>query len=84
MKGSAMPLTWRPMEAVVFAVAWVRAGLSARPQRLPSSKPHRRMQKNQSESPVVTHGAEAPPSLAQLTADIISASVSTRFTPPGM
>ena len=54
------------------------------PQRLPSSKPHRRMQKNQSESPVVTHGAEPPPSLAQLTADIISAYVSTRFTPPRM
>ena len=54
------------------------------PHRLPSSKPHRRMQKNQSESPVVTHGAEPPPSLAQLTADIISAYVSNRFTPPGM
>lgn len=72
------------MEVVAFAVAWVRAGLAARPHRLPSSKPHRRMQKNQSESPVVTHGAEPPPSLAQLTADIISAYVSNRFTPPGM
>jgi hypothetical protein len=54
------------------------------PAPLLSSKPHRRMQKNQSESPVVTHGAEAPPSLAQVTADIIFAYVSNRFTPPGM
>ena len=54
------------------------------PAPLPSSKPHHRMQKNQSESFVVTHGAEPPPSLAQLTADIIFAYVSNRFTPPGM
>ena len=34
-----------------FTVAWVRAGLVAGPHRLPSNKPHRRTQKNQSESP---------------------------------
>jgi hypothetical protein len=33
---------------------------------------------------VVTHGTEPPPSLAQLTADIILAYVSNRFTQPGM
>jgi len=33
---------------------------------------------------VVTHGAEPPPSLAPLMADIISAYVSNGFTPPGM
>jgi hypothetical protein len=36
LKGSAMPLTCRPMEVVVFAVAWVRAGLAARPHRSPA------------------------------------------------
>ena len=61
-----------------FTVAWVRAGLVAGPHRLPSNKPHRRTQKNQSEVPVVTHGAKPPPSLAQLTADMISASFTTR------
>ena len=30
LKGSAMPLTCRPMEVVALAVAWVRAGLAAR------------------------------------------------------
>src|SRR5688572_5596826 len=53
-----------------------------RPPRHPSGKLHRRMQEDRGETPVVTDDVEPPSSLAQRTAEIISAYVSNNHIAP--
>ena len=76
---------WYAVAAVIIVlivIGYATGWFSGAPAPAPRSKLHRRMQKDHGESPVVTDDAEPPSSLAQLTAEIVSAYVSHNKVAP--